>query len=272
MVNGKLQALQCDGNHHTYSLSLVIQLHRLDTSRWQSAWPHLVRLRVVGPPARHPLRLRFRLRLKTMVVISTRPPVQSLVCRHAPNNFLVPSHSHLQTTQTNLRFTFSLPQSSSSSYLTMSAAMDVYAPPYVPLAFRKVNDAPAHVVPCLPAPWINYDAYVRTFAGTAFLASQTQPRRIPGADPQPSTADTQSLDQDTYLPYFRETLSKETLAREQEVRNQAVFQTSLVPTVSSSLQFKFMFPLSQHRVKTPCIDSTCLVFAKQASQLRWGTF
>lgn len=38
--------------------------------------------------------------------------------------------------------------------------LDVYARPFVPQSLRAVNDAPADIVPCAPARWIDFDAYV----------------------------------------------------------------------------------------------------------------
>lgn len=54
-----------------------------------------------------------------------------------------------------------------------SAKFDVYARPFVPQALRLINEVPVNTVSCAPAPWIDFDAYVRAFAGSAFLSADT---------------------------------------------------------------------------------------------------
>lgn len=46
---------------------------------------------------------------------------------------------------------------------------DVYARPFVPQALKDVNEAPANVITCTPARWIDCNRYTSTFAGTDFF-------------------------------------------------------------------------------------------------------
>lgn len=64
--------------------------------------------------------------------------------------------------------------------------LDVYARPFIPQYIRAVNNAPANIVPCMPAPWIDFDAYARTFTGRRFLTGEWHAQRQAQQTSKPS--------------------------------------------------------------------------------------
>ena len=107
--------------------------------------------------------------------------------------------------------------------------LDVYARPFIPQTLKDVNLAPANKVPSTPARWVDFSAYVQTFAGSNFLTagpslSQSRPsRQLPHED----CADPSSLRLENYKDYFELALELETDAQLQECEDHALFKVPI---------------------------------------------
>lgn len=55
---------------------------------------------------------------------------------------------------------------------TLTRTLDVYAKPYIPQALISVNRTPATVISTTPLPGIDFETYVRSFAGKVNLIFQ----------------------------------------------------------------------------------------------------
>ncbi|CAK1357377.1 putative helicase Mov10l1 [Cercospora beticola] len=113
-----------------------------------------------------------------------------------------------------------MPDNSSASQ--PASHLDVYAEPYIPLALKQVNEAPAHRVACRPAPWINFDAYVAAFAGPFFNA-----RPAPTLVLSPPIDEPATLEQHNYDQFFRAALQREIDAQLKDCERYALYQVPL---------------------------------------------
>ena len=135
--------------------------------------------------------------------------------------------------------------------------LDVYAQPFIPQALRNVNEAPANVIPCTAVRWIDFAAYVSTFAGSEFLTPNLIPAQMrPSAKATDNTPTSSqfakselrsSSSQDPvsqegadklidlniqkYHAYFREALTQEAIARHKECEDHALYR---VPVTNAS--------------------------------------
>lgn len=121
-----------------------------------------------------------------------------------------------------------MPDNSSASQ--PASHLDVYAEPYIPLALKQVNGAPAHRVACRPAPWINFDAYVAAFAGAFFNA-----RAAPTLVLSPPIDEPATLEQHNYDQFFRAALQREIDAQLKDCERYALYQVPLWQNVIHSL-------------------------------------
>ena len=120
-----------------------------------------------------------------------------------------------------------MPDNSSASQ--PASHLDVYAEPYIPLALKQVNGAPAHRVACRPAPWINFDAYVAAFAGAFFNARAATTLVLSPPIDEPATLE-QHYDQ-----FFRAALQREIDAQLKDCERYALYQVPLWQNVIHSL-------------------------------------
>ena len=128
--------------------------------------------------------------------------------------------------------------------------LDVYAQPFIPQVWKDINLAPANIIPCAPAPWINFDSFVQRFSGTDFLNANPSPVQarassngangsIPeGSQPRsPSNGvNTPSFAIDSadaplacenYLNFFTDALKQEAAALNQECEDHALYNVPL---------------------------------------------
>ncbi|KXT13835.1 hypothetical protein AC579_32 [Pseudocercospora musae] len=112
--------------------------------------------------------------------------------------------------------------------------LDAYAPPYVPLKLKQLNQAAALVVPSTPAPCTQYASYTASFAGHSFLASRDFPPGTTVEDPSSNGAEAASLVSSTYKSTFATALRQEETALRQEYEAHAIYQTSLTQTPSDA--------------------------------------
>lgn len=127
--------------------------------------------------------------------------------------------------------------------------LDVYAKPFIPQSLKAVNDAPADMISCAPARWINFDAYCQTFAGSNFLTAnmnteqRTQSARdktpnghldatsfASAVNPSTDTEETNILGPNNYEAFFGAALEVECSALRQECEDHALFRVPLVRT------------------------------------------
>lgn len=131
--------------------------------------------------------------------------------------------------------------------------LDVYARPFIPQNLKAVNDAPADIISCAPARWIDFDAYCRTFAGSNFLTanlttdqwSHSAREKTPNdyLDATPSTiagspptdmAEMKILRPNTYEAFFGAALEVECSALRQECEDHALFRVPLVKSFATT--------------------------------------
>ena len=131
--------------------------------------------------------------------------------------------------------------------------LDVYARLFVPQSLKNVNEAPANIVACSGARWIDFPLYVQTFAGNRFLAANTAPiQQNPEQDSsertesstangQPQTVNSTSsgslsekcdvepntLEVHNYHAFFKVALKQEAIALQRECVDQALYRVPL---------------------------------------------
>ncbi|KAK5117016.1 hypothetical protein LTR62_006737 [Meristemomyces frigidus] len=98
--------------------------------------------------------------------------------------------------------------------------MDVYARPYIPTVLQRINELPAQQIHSLPAKWIDYQSYVHSLAGAAFLTADPPPPEIPETVPAASAAD---LQPSSYHAVFRQALIEEAQALQRDCNEQSLY-------------------------------------------------
>ncbi|KAK5129511.1 hypothetical protein LTR08_003202 [Meristemomyces frigidus] len=120
--------------------------------------------------------------------------------------------------------------------------IDVYAKPFVPLNLRAVNDAPASVIPSSPARWVDFPAYVSSFAGTSLLLADPPPPDLseeqgesltsehalsPNANILLGAKKPEDLRSTSYHAYFQHALIQEATAQQHECEDHALYKVPL---------------------------------------------
>jgi len=117
--------------------------------------------------------------------------------------------------------------------------LDIYARPFIPQALKAVNDAPAEVVQCAAAPWINFREYVSTFAGSEMLTVEHFDIQLPptpivrgrpeaeGHNGSTGTATDRILSAENYQEYFTNALQSEREALWEECRDHDLYRVPL---------------------------------------------
>ncbi|KAF2493168.1 P-loop containing nucleoside triphosphate hydrolase protein [Lophium mytilinum] len=128
---------------------------------------------------------------------------------------------------------------------------DVYAKPFVPQTLTVINDQPAIVIETESNRVIDFHAYVRTFAGSAFLPArpprgldETSPSR-PGETPIP-------LRKTSYQACFEDLLYTEAQAKQRENENYALYKVPIA--VVDALHGVFQLYVPGLREDTPMIE------------------
>ncbi|KAK5112549.1 hypothetical protein LTR85_011241 [Meristemomyces frigidus] len=119
------------------------------------------------------------------------------------------------------------------------APFDVYARPFIPNSLKAVNEVPYTAVPSLPVRWIDFPAYVSSFAGTSLLLADPPPPDLSGdsskVQSKPSHSDTTSLDTGEpeglqasgYHAYFQAAMIDEAAALQHECEDYALYKVPL---------------------------------------------
>lgn len=129
----------------------------------------------------------------------------------------------------------------SADSAAQAARFDVYARPFVPQSLKAINEVPARAIPSTPARWIDFSAYVSTFAGTSVLQADPPPpapRDDLGSPSTTSSASSQNgipqhttpgadLRPATYHAHFQTALIQEAAALQQECDDHALYKVSL---------------------------------------------
>ncbi|KAF7505674.1 hypothetical protein GJ744_000523 [Endocarpon pusillum] len=122
---------------------------------------------------------------------------------------------------------------------------DIYAPSYIPLWLRAVNESIAVPRFCSSLNTINFTEYIATFAGHLVL-QPLAPVQLPAIQSVPvvQSVSTDSLTAENYAAYFGEALQNEVSAQATELRYSNIFAAS----------FELQDPVRQlFRVKIPGI-------------------
>lgn len=116
--------------------------------------------------------------------------------------------------------------------------LDVYARPYVPNKLKAVNYAPFTVIPSLPVRWIDFNAYVHSFAGTLFLEADPPPPALEGNEDKVTTGsvaadsfEDKNLESSNYHVLFRAALIDEAGALQAECEDHALYKTPIVRSI-----------------------------------------
>ncbi|KAK4540383.1 hypothetical protein LTR36_009240 [Oleoguttula mirabilis] len=122
------------------------------------------------------------------------------------------------------------------------ARLDVYARPFIPYSLKAVNEAPVSVLPSMPVRWIDFPAYVNSFAGTSLLLADPPPADLSGQQgPSPTTnaalspdgtspiaaEESQELRATGYHMHFQHALIQEAGALQQECEDHALYKVPL---------------------------------------------
>ncbi|KAK3679022.1 hypothetical protein LTR78_001475 [Recurvomyces mirabilis] len=105
-----------------------------------------------------------------------------------------------------------------------ATTLDIYARTYIPQILQSINDRPAQQLHSLPARWIDFQQYVHSFAGSAFLTADPLTPEI--AEIQP-VGGIQDLGPTNYHTVFRNALSTEAQALQQECIEHALYNVPL---------------------------------------------
>ncbi|KAK5710142.1 hypothetical protein LTR17_019145 [Elasticomyces elasticus] len=105
-------------------------------------------------------------------------------------------------------------------------SLDVYAPPYIPQAFKIINTLPVRFLYSAGVRWNDYASYVRTFAGSSFLAADPNLHPLPPSSDSPQP---QILDARDYHHFWRRVLALELQALHRECEEQALYNAPLFP-------------------------------------------
>ncbi|KAK4503982.1 hypothetical protein PRZ48_004897 [Zasmidium cellare] len=100
----------------------------------------------------------------------------------------------------------------------------VYARPYVPLKWRQFNETATSPLPSTPPPWIDFEQYIRSFAGNTFI--QRENITIKPLHEQLGHQHVR-VDQSNYALVFGKALSQETTALQKEYDDHALYNVSL---------------------------------------------
>lgn len=105
-------------------------------------------------------------------------------------------------------------------------SLDVYATPFVPEYLKDVNRVPATIIPSQAARWIDFQAYVQTFAGNDCLP---QPLDTDGAteDTRKGSIALNELCEINYQDYFLNLLDAELAALQVECDSHALYSVPL---------------------------------------------
>jgi helicase MOV-10 len=133
------------------------------------------------------------------------------------------------------------------------ARLDVYAPSYIPLWLRAVNESVVLPRFCSPLETINYTDYISNFAGRQCL----QPLATVSLPPIQDVAVVHSISPEllspqSYRPYFWELLQNEVSAEASELQNYSIFAASLESSDPSGNLFRLKVPGS--REYSPRVD------------------
>ncbi|KAK4552572.1 hypothetical protein LTR86_010216 [Recurvomyces mirabilis] len=101
--------------------------------------------------------------------------------------------------------------------------LDIYARAYIPQILQNINNRPAQQLHSLPARWIDFQQYVRSFAGSAFLTADPSHPEIVGT----TSEDTNDLSPNTYHTVFKQALSTEAQALQQECIDHSLYNVPL---------------------------------------------
>lgn len=108
-------------------------------------------------------------------------------------------------------------------------ALDVYARPYVPLELRQLNNAPTTLLECTPAPWIDFASYLRTFAGSDFIAAASNFTPPAPVEAPAAADDSATISEDNYAATLKGALQREALAQQEECDGFALYAVQLLP-------------------------------------------
>ena len=129
---------------------------------------------------------------------------------------------------------------------------DVYARPFVPQALKNVNEAPTNIISCTQVPWVNFEKYTATFAGTDFfhatgpvlrpkelVASGNDDGILNGDEAKAGDSDhsteellqnemvATSLVPNNYHQHFREALVTEAARQQSQCEDHALFRAAI---------------------------------------------
>ncbi|KAK6417481.1 hypothetical protein LTR95_017334, partial [Oleoguttula sp. CCFEE 5521] len=101
---------------------------------------------------------------------------------------------------------------------------DVYARPFIPYQFKSINDLPAMNYPSEGVTWIEFEDYVRTFAGSAFLPRDPSGVKVEDAAAKLARSE---LCAENYRYYFSDLLAREVDAARDNCLEHALYNVPI---------------------------------------------
>lgn len=150
---------------------------------------------------------------------------------------------------------------STSKVATENSTLDVYAPSYVPLWLRAVNESIAlpRLSPLLET--INFSEYISSFAGRQYLHPLTYIELPPIHNVVPfHSVSPELLTPETYSAYFREALQNEVSSEVAELRSCSMFAAAFEPEDHS--RHLYRVKVAGIRESSPRIDIGDIVLVR----------
>lgn len=119
------------------------------------------------------------------------------------------------------------PQPASSTSASKTWYPDVYTLPFIPQYLQVINTLPAVPISSLPAPTIQFHAFISSFCGSAFLRVLPPPPAIPPTPTKPTPAPFTDLTPSVYFDYFFNLISHEVATQHKENRKHDMFNEPL---------------------------------------------
>jgi len=143
-------------------------------------------------------------------------------------------------------------------------SLDVYASPYVPLALKSFNQRSAAIVRSHTARGVDYQAYVRSFAGTDILASppETHPHLTATTHDQ-NGSQTKTVSPQNYAYHFRDALACEAEALQHECDEYSLYQVPLLFAARDPRPFMYWLQVPGLRETSLRIENGDIVKLRQ---------
>lgn len=148
-------------------------------------------------------------------------------------------------------------------------SLDVYATPFVPQYLKDVNRVPAITIPSQAARWINFEAYVQTFAGNDFLPRSSHGDGAPRQARKEGIA-LNELCEINYQDYFLNLLDAELASLRAECDSHALYSVPVTEAQRDPRPWMFWLHVPGLRESNLRIETGDTVLLRQLSLNAYG--